>query len=146
MDVTRFMACLTNMPRLRCLKVSEHGGRAQFTDDVWDFLTWTPDSSPLLTELESLDLAGGRDFSHKAIVRMLESRVPSRADFVSKLKTVDLSIWRKMSDSAYQRLIAFTKSGLDVHLDTMYEEEEESGSEASDAESEELDESDAEVE
>ncbi|KAF7359267.1 hypothetical protein MSAN_01269000 [Mycena sanguinolenta] len=134
MDDTRFTACLRTMPGLRRLNISEDGACAQFTDLVWESLTWTADSPPLLPNLESLRLVGGYGFSHKAAVRMLESRAQSRAGFVPKLKTITLSIWRKMSGSACRRLTALTKFGLHIDLDTMFEEDDESGSEASDAE------------
>jgi hypothetical protein len=74
---------------------------------------------------------------------MLESRVQtsdSPAEFVQKLKTVELVIQRNLSRSACRRLTAFGEFGLDIDLEVMFEEGEEYGSEASDAENEEPDE------
>jgi hypothetical protein len=144
LDDTQFMACLSDMPRLRHLRVREHETDPQFTDEVWESLTWRPDSqSPLIPGLERLNLDAAGDFSHKAVARMLESRVQtadSPADFVQKLKTVEFEIRRNLSRSACRRLTAFGEFGLDIDLEVMFEEGEEYGSEASDAENEEPDE------
>ncbi|KAF8191419.1 hypothetical protein K438DRAFT_1935262 [Mycena galopus ATCC 62051] len=137
------MACLAVMPRLRHLDISEDKGWAQFTDEVWESLTWRTNSSLLIPDLESLALLGGREFSHKAVVRMLNSRVltpSSPAGFVPKLKAVDLQICRKMSASARWKIKAFD---LDITVDHA-EEGSEDVSEASDTE--ESDEGDSEDE
>ncbi|KAJ7349163.1 hypothetical protein DFH08DRAFT_864588 [Mycena albidolilacea] len=138
-DDTQFMASLTEMPRLRRLCVLEHGTGTQFTDAVWGSLT-SNSPSPLVPDLESLRLEGATGFSHKSVVRMLESRVrtaDSPADFVPKLKVVSITIFRNMSQSALSRLMEFEKFGLEIGVDVYsYNEEEEDGSEASDAESE----------
>jgi hypothetical protein len=138
-DDTQFMASLTEMPRLRHLYVLEHGTGTQFTDAVWGSLT-SNSPSPLVPNLESLRLEGAIGFSHKSVVRMLESRVrtaDSPVDFVPKLKVVNLIISRNMSGSACSRLMEFEKFGLEISVNVYpYSEEEEDGSEASDAESE----------
>ncbi|KAJ7684631.1 hypothetical protein DFH06DRAFT_13455 [Mycena polygramma] len=147
LDATQFLSCLTRMPRLRRLQVSEHGDGEQFTDRVWESLTWTPaqDSSPLIPNLKSLDLAGCRQFSHRSVVHFLKSRiqnVDSPADF-SSLQEMNLSIWRPMSESAYERLMAFGKFGLKITVDVLgdgdvrteeSDTEDEDGSEVSDTE------------
>ncbi|KAJ6500549.1 hypothetical protein C8R45DRAFT_896683 [Mycena sanguinolenta] len=143
---TQFIACLACMPRLWNLRVEEYDG-TQFTNQVLESLTWRPSSSTLIPDLESLDLEGGRAFSHKAVVGMLESRVrppDGLVDFVPKLKTVHLRFWRKMSSSAFRRLTALETSGLNITLDTTSTEESETGSEASGYE--ELDDGDGEEE
>ncbi|KAJ6520525.1 hypothetical protein C8R45DRAFT_955487 [Mycena sanguinolenta] len=137
LDDAQFMACLANMPRLRNLKIEEleiDGVPPQFTDEVWKSLTWRPSASPLVPNLESLHLDGGRAFGHKALVRMLESRVRtpnSPGDFAPKLKTMKLIIWRKMNSSAVRRVHAFAKFDLDITLDINFHQEAETGSEAS---------------
>ncbi|KAJ6520538.1 hypothetical protein C8R45DRAFT_1205484 [Mycena sanguinolenta] len=137
LDDAQFVACLANMPRLRNLKIEEleiDGFPPQFTDEVWESLTWRPSASPLVPNLESLHLDGGRVFSHKALVRMLDSRVrtpDSPPNFVPKLKTMNLTIWRKMSTSAVRPVNAFSKFGLDIALELLYSEHRETGSEAS---------------
>ncbi|KAJ6520522.1 hypothetical protein C8R45DRAFT_955483 [Mycena sanguinolenta] len=140
LDDIQFMACLANMPRLRDLKIEEleiDGVPPQFTDEVWESLTWRPSASPLVPNLESLDLDGGRAFGHKALVRMLDSRVrtPNRpGDFAPKFKTMNLVTWRKMSNSAVRRVHAFAKFGLNITLDVNSRQEDETGSEASSGE------------
>ncbi|KAJ6500562.1 hypothetical protein C8R45DRAFT_73503 [Mycena sanguinolenta] len=142
MSDTQFLACVANMPRLRQLNFSEQDIGTKFSNEICDALTLTPNSS-LLPDLESLKLVGGTNLSQKALVRMLQSRVrttDSPAGFVSKLKTIDLAIWRKLSHSTWQQLTALRSFGLNVILDAISDDEGESGGEASDAESEELDE------
>jgi hypothetical protein len=139
LDDTQFMASLTAMPRLRRLAVVEYGG-TQFTDEVWESLTERPNlPPPLVPNLETLRLEGAKGFSHKSLLWMLETRVRttgSPADFLPKLKVVDLSIFRNMSESAQMRLMEFKKFGLEISIDVSCDEEDEEGSEASDVESE----------
>ncbi|KAJ6519231.1 hypothetical protein C8R45DRAFT_1204439 [Mycena sanguinolenta] len=135
LNATQFMACLAYMPKIRHLTIAEFG-EAQFTDYVWESLTWRPNFTPLIPDLESLQFLGGREFNHEAVVRMLESRVQmphSPAGFVPKLKTVDLSIWPKIKNSACRRLTVFRLFGLDIAVQTNVgsddEDDEESDSE-----------------
>ncbi|KAJ7684630.1 hypothetical protein DFH06DRAFT_1073438 [Mycena polygramma] len=137
LDATQFLSCLTSMPRLRRLEVSEHGDGSQFTGRVWESLTGTPTQgfSPLIPNLESLDLAGGTQFSHRSVVRFLKSRVQKVVDF-APLKDLRLSIWRPMSESVHDRLMTFGKLGLKIQVEVVGDSEEDSGSEASDTEDE----------
>jgi len=125
MDDIQFMACLTDLPRLQHLHVSQHGYGTQFTNQVWESLTWRLNSpSPLVPDLESLSLVGARDSSHEYIVRMLKSRVQtadSPADFSPKLKFLTLSTWESISASAYNRLIAFGRLGLEITVNASVE-------------------------
>jgi hypothetical protein len=111
----------------------EYGG-TQFTDEVWESLTERPNlPPPLVPNLETLCLEGARGFSHKSLLWMLETRVRttgSPADFLPKLKVVDLSIFRNMSESAQMRLMEFKKFGLEISIDVLRDEEDEEGSEA----------------
>ncbi|KAF7330116.1 NAD(P)-binding protein [Mycena sanguinolenta] len=130
LDDTQFLHCLVNLPRLRNLRIEEYGVE-QFTNRVWESLIWRSSSS-LVPDLKSLDLEGGTAFSHKALVRMLESRarMPGRPPgFVPKLETVNLIVRRNLSMSAVRRINGFTKYGLDITLDVP--EQAETGSEAS---------------
>ncbi|KAF8210539.1 hypothetical protein K438DRAFT_161763 [Mycena galopus ATCC 62051] len=137
----QFMACLADMPRLRSLRIEE--SVPIFTDQVWESLTFRPNSSPLIPDLETLSFTGdpwGVGFGHRALLRMLGSRVrPSDipAGFVPRLKQVDLVFFQKISESVCRRLDAFKQFGLKIFLDTLHEEEDESGSEASDEEEDE---------
>ncbi|KAJ7837049.1 hypothetical protein B0H14DRAFT_2449660 [Mycena olivaceomarginata] len=95
LDDTEFMSCLSAMPQLRSLDIAEvFGGQTQFTEQVWESLTWAAaeDSpAPLVPNLESLSLHGDFNFSHKFVVRMLNSRVQTAArpaNFSPKLKAV----------------------------------------------------------
>lgn len=82
------------MPQLRSLDIAEVFGQTQFTEQVWESLTWAAaeDSpAPLVPNLESLSLHGDFNFSHKFVVRMLSSRVQTAgrpANFSPKLKAV----------------------------------------------------------
>ncbi|KAJ6519320.1 hypothetical protein C8R45DRAFT_1204511 [Mycena sanguinolenta] len=115
------MAFFADMPRIRHLCISEFGG-PQFTDEVWESLTWQPDFAPLIPNLESLVFLGGRGraFSYKTVVRILESRIKtphSPAGFVPKLNTVDLAFWPKMGRSACRRIRAIRKFGLNIKVE-----------------------------
>ncbi|KAF7359292.1 hypothetical protein MSAN_01271600 [Mycena sanguinolenta] len=136
LDDDEFMAYLADMPLLRRLKVSDAGQGRLITNEFWESLTWATagDLIPLIPKLESLDITGGVDCSHKYIVRMLKSRLRRAAP---ELKFVKLSFWRNLSSSVYSKLLAFGEFGLKMtvdHLEFLYDRE--VGSEASDTEDE----------
>ncbi|KAF7353689.1 F-box domain-containing protein [Mycena venus] len=139
-----FLACLAGMPHLRQLDVTELGNTPQFTDEVWEALAWAPNSpAPLIANLKSLDLQGGKCFSHGSLFRMLKSRVrtpDSPVGFVPKLKSVDISFWRNLSKSALRRINGLSRFGLGIYVEGKDDDEEEDdGSEASDIENDKLD-------
>ncbi|KAJ7261295.1 hypothetical protein B0H12DRAFT_1106143 [Mycena haematopus] len=138
LDDDQFMSCLAKMPFLRRLKVSETGTHWQFANQVWESLTWaaaTDSPPPLIPKLESLELTGGVYSSHKDIVRMLKSRLGRPDCAVPELKVVTLSFWRNLSESAYQKLLAFQELGVKMAIDSGVDDDE-AGSEASDTEEE----------
>ncbi|KAJ6547045.1 hypothetical protein B0H19DRAFT_1032495, partial [Mycena capillaripes] len=115
----QLMSCLADMPLLRHLSVSEWGDDNQFTDRVWECLSWPMANDslpPLIPNLESLTVAGLQQSSHKSVVHMLKSRVQTVAGAadLSLLKKMTLSVWRDMSQSAYEKLMAFEKLGLKI--------------------------------
>ncbi|KAJ7684622.1 hypothetical protein DFH06DRAFT_1288884 [Mycena polygramma] len=120
---TEFIACLGQMPRLRSLYVSDFGVNL-FTNMVGKALTLTSAiesaSRPLLPQLESFTLSGGRWCSDKCLARMLESRIPSQDDPQRPMKKLSLYICRKMSDEIYRRIWRFKKCGVVVDLDLDY--------------------------
>jgi hypothetical protein len=147
----QFASCLADMPRLHHLRVSEGGSGVQFTNQIWESLTWgaAQDSpSPLIPKLKSLYVAGTQQCSHKSVVRMLKSRLEMADNAVafSPLTAVTLWFWRNVSDSACKKLRAFGKLGLSIIVEVEPDDDDQygDGSEASDAEDEESDEGDSE--
>ncbi|KAJ7491291.1 hypothetical protein FB451DRAFT_637551 [Mycena latifolia] len=149
---TEFMACLRGMPLLRRLDIAENRTSWQFTDRVWDALASTSfigeeSQFLLLPKLESLSVEGCVSFGHKSVVRMLESRVPSTPSSPARFpfRTLTLAIWRKISDSAYDRLMEFEERGLKICVDGCGDDDDETGSEASGAGDEDGEDSDDDV-
>ncbi|KAJ7702272.1 hypothetical protein B0H17DRAFT_138901 [Mycena rosella] len=146
-DDTQFMTCLRGMPLLRRMAISETGTGTQLTDRVWDALVFTLDtgeeSSPLIPNLESLSLDPCLSFSHRSLVRMLESRVPPLHSSARRfpLKLVDLTIGQKMSESAYKRVMRFEKRGLSIYIEEACEDDDSTGSEVDDDDEENSDDS-----
>ncbi|KAJ7771664.1 hypothetical protein B0H16DRAFT_1514261, partial [Mycena metata] len=137
----QFMACLDDMPQLRHLEVSEHNNGRQFTNHVWDSLTSAAgenSSLPLIPHLESLELTGAQESSHKSMVRMLKSRLRTATspEGLFPFKKLNLSFFRNVSESAYDRLMAFEKLGIEIAIDVYPDDDGAPGSEASDSEEE----------
>ncbi|KAJ7929200.1 hypothetical protein B0H13DRAFT_940267 [Mycena leptocephala] len=141
---TEFIACLRQMPRLRHLSVSDYG-RDTFTNTVGRALTLASPTAmedsppPLVPQLESLSLAGGRLCSDKCLTRMLVSRVRQDDLQPRPMKKLFLYICRKMSDKTHTRIRGFRKSGVEVDVELDYDSEDSSnnlsdGSEDSDSE------------
>ncbi|KAJ7431909.1 hypothetical protein FB451DRAFT_1483565 [Mycena latifolia] len=115
------MTCFAKMPRLLYLDISESRSIPQFTDRVWEALTLRHTGAesppPLLPNLEFLSIAGCLFFSHKSVVRMLESRAhPTPSAGPCPLSAISLTIWRRMSESAYERLKQFEGWGLSIDI------------------------------
>ncbi|KAF7367352.1 hypothetical protein MSAN_00797600 [Mycena sanguinolenta] len=136
--IAQFTAWLAAMSRIRHLGITQFG-EGQLIDDMWESLTWRSNFTLLVPELESLEFLGGkRDFSHQTLARMLKSRVQtprSPVDFVPKLNAVKLSFWKKLSNSAYRRLIAFRKFGLKIDVQQNVDGLDESDSEDEESDS-----------
>ncbi|KAJ6606482.1 hypothetical protein DFH09DRAFT_1120347 [Mycena vulgaris] len=148
LDDMQFITCLGSIPLLRRLDIADYRTGAPFTDQVWDALTHTSVTGEvsLVPNLESIVIEGCVGFGHKSVVRVLESRVRPTSSSPGRfpLKNLTLLIWRKMSNSAYDKLVEFTERGLAIDIDVYGGDDDDysTGSEASDAEDEDGEDSD----
>ncbi|KAJ7736531.1 hypothetical protein B0H14DRAFT_2993792, partial [Mycena olivaceomarginata] len=122
----------TKLHILRHLDVAEFSS-SQFTNEVWESLTWRPDR-----RLRSFRISnhytsqGGNNCSHKAVAQMLESTGSIGQTVIEKGVSC---IFPKCERSVWERFIAFQKLGLNITLDMTEISDAEIGGSDSDAES-----------